>query len=348
MRTPLLLAVALHCAAAPALAQDGVCDPFEEMRDRCFVTASGYVVEAVTGPLGEFPIVDASGDSVFAYSVTGPGVGGGSCAGVADISHASILVPVCDPVTGEGPSVIGALPAVEIKDPGQGDPSCGFGAGDGGNRVVKWDVGSDCNGASIYSITVDGVVPAAPTQLSLKAGNSCVEGTILGPSCESPFEPYCVPTDCPCGNNPTNGGGCANSTGDGGVLSYTGSNSVSADDLVLQGSNLPANQFAIFLYARSFGNTEFPLGSGLLCIGGAGIKIIRVQPIAQIDAMGNVSTQPNLIALANSGTLAQPQFGAITPGSTYDFQLYYRDVMPVGTCNELANLTNALQVTFTN
>lgn len=339
----------LTLALAPlAPAQDGVCDPVEQIRGRCFVTPDGYVVEAVTGPLGEFPVVDANGDSVFAYSVTGPGVGGASCQGVRDISHVSFLLPVCDPATGAGPDVIGASPAVGIQNPGHGDPSCGFGAGDASSRVVKWDFGSGCSETSIYSVTVAGLVPAAPTRLSLKAGTACFDGVILGPSCDGPFEPFCIPADCPCSSPSTNGGGCVNSTGNGGVLSHAGSNSVAADDFVLVASNLPPNQFALFIMARSYEPVAMDLGSGVLCVGGLQNKIIRIRPVAMTDAAGTASTAPGLVALSCSGQLADPALSCISPGSSFDFQLYYRDPAFVGPCGEPSNLTNGLRVTFTN
>jgi hypothetical protein len=325
----------------PALAgSDGVCTPEGEALSHCFQTDDGYVVEIVTGPSGEFPVIDAHGNSVFSYLITGPGASGGSCAGVHDVSHADILIPVCDPPF----VIIDSFPAIELIRHGHGDGSCGFGAGDTGNDVLKWDFESGCDEASTRSFTIAGVVAAAPTTFLLKAATVCREGTILGPRCDG-FVVYCPgDSDCACGNdNPTGDGGCLNSTGNGARLSGSGSSSVLADDLVLHADQLPPNEMVLFLMARAVGDVRIPFKSGLLCLGGPGNKIVRLLDALSSGAAGEASYGPGIVALSCSGTLASIEF-CIQPGETWNFQTYYRDQLDG--CGLGANTSNGLAVTF--
>ncbi len=341
-----LLAASLLLGTAAAATTDGICSPAEAALGKCFETGPGYVVEAVCGPNGEFPVVDSAGDSVFAYRITGPGSNGNGCSGVHDVSHGDLMIPVC---TASPLTVVSSSPTIELQSAGQGDPSCGFGSGDMTTQVVKWDVEVDCNESKVFSVTFAGAVDAGLTSFLLKDAGNCRTNDILGPKCPTPPEVFCEGTSgCPCGNDSMNGGGCANSTGVGAVLAVSGSTSVAADDFVLQASNLPPNQFGLFLMAQDLGPIDVDLGSGVLCLGGPGIKIVRIKPIVQSDAQGMAQTQPGLIALSCTGALADPAISCITPGSTYNFQFYYRDATPLAGCTEAANLTNALRVTFSN
>lgn len=341
---PLIVLSSIASAQAP----DGFCDPVEENRMRCFTSAQGFVVEAVPGPNGEFPILDAQGNSVFTYQITGPGASGASCAGVHDVSHASIMIPVCTSTGGSPLTIVDSTPAISLQTNGQGDPSCGFGVGNTTVDVGKWDVPVGCATSRQLSVTFEGSVPARRTSFSLKAANNCETNVILGPSCDPNIVPFCESTiHCPCGPPAANSGGCTNATGVGAVLSATGSTSVAADDLVLLASDLPPNQFGIFLMARSAGPVAQPLGNGVLCLGGPMNKIVRIKPVVSSSAQGTASTMPGLVALSCSGQIAVPAISCITPGSTFEFQLYYRDPIVSANCQGASNLTNALRITFT-
>ncbi|MFT4543355.1 MAG: hypothetical protein ACI835_005825 [Planctomycetota bacterium] len=327
-------------SATPFDQPDGVCTPAEEAVARCFETSTGFTVEIIPGVSDEFPVINADGNSVFAYRITGPGANGGSCAGVSDVSHSDIAIPVCL----ENPIVIlDSEPGGRLLSGGQGDPSCGFGAGDLDRDVFKWDVGAPCSGYAEFSFVVAGVRQAAPTGFLLKEGNECRTGEILGPDCGSTIDRFCEGTNnCPCGNEITDSAGCANSTGEGGIVGAAGSSSVFADDLTLTATGLPANQFALFIAAE--GTHQLPFGDGFLCVGGPGIKIIRYNPVQNTGLEGQVTIGPGLVALSYSGTLGFPSVAGIDAGETWFWQAWYRDA--TGPCGAAYNLTSALAVSY--
>ncbi len=120
------------------------------------------------------------------------------------------------------------------------------------------------------------------------------------------------------------------STGSNGALiSASGSASVGANNLVLSGSGLPANVNGLFFYGDGQANT--PLGNGTLCISGAS-GIFRLQPVQNSGALG-VMTLP--VDLVNPPDPA----GQVTVGSTWNYQLWFRD-------GGTSDLTDGLQIVF--
>jgi len=288
MRIQHILATSTACLlATTASASDGVCDPQEEADGLCFVSPSGYVIEAVTGPNGEFPVVDSQGDSHFDYLITGPGANGGSCSGVHAISHADISVPTCV-------DIIASNPPISILSGGSGDPSCGFGVGDLENDVVKWDVGVNCDGTATFGIVVAGQVSAEPTEFLLKARGACDVATILGPDC-GPTR-YCDAND--------------NSTGQSGRIDYDGSPSISANMFYLTADGLPPDQPGWFFMGTE--QEQVPFGNGFQCLSG---DISRLQKIA-IEVTGDTDFHVDFTVFPMS---------QITAGVPWYFQLYYRD-----------------------
>lgn len=153
-------------------------------------------------------------------------------------------------------------------------------------------------------------------------------------SCE-----FCIGTesDCPCGADLVNGG-CLNSTGQGGVISASGTSSHAADDLVLTASQLPAQTPVIWIAAVASQRTV--LNDGLLCLAPGGLKIIRTKT-AQTSAQGVTTLGPGIV----QGSIDNPvEVAEIFPGTTWNFQAFYRDTS--STCGGMANLTNAIRVTF--
>jgi len=147
-------------------------------------------------------------------------------------------------------------------------------------------------------------------------------------------EPYCF---CglggPCGNDSFDGG-CINSTGLGALLRGSGSASIAEDSLVLLADRMPTNQAGIFWVAA--GRLDAPFGDGRLCISSGGVRPFRF-PIQSSGLRGQIVLGPGVVAQA-SGRIA------ITPGSTWNFQAWYRD--PFGPCGYGFNTTNALAVTW--
>jgi hypothetical protein len=143
-------------------------------------------------------------------------------------------------------------------------------------------------------------------------------------------------TGCPCSNNDGHGG-CLNSTGQGAVLAACGTNSVSADDLVLEGRWLPPSVNSLAFMGQ--GTATFFLGDGLRVVApGSGSGLYRF-PVHQASN-GVVTYGPGLVASAMNHPLA----GQIQSGQTWNFQLWYRNVG--GPCGTGSNTTNAVSVVF--
>ncbi|MCB9916711.1 MAG: hypothetical protein H6828_16435 [Planctomycetes bacterium] len=144
---------------------------------------------------------------------------------------------------------------------------------------------------------------------------------------------------CPCANPGGAGQGCRNSTGQGALLSATGSISVSADDLVLHAANVPPNQFGLFIVGG--GTNDVVFGDGLRCVAPGPSGLHRFNPPTHATAGGTLSRGPGLVA----ASLAFPPAGQIQAGGTYYFQAWFRDPFG-GPCGSGFNLTNGLEVTF--
>ncbi|MCK6445625.1 MAG: FG-GAP repeat protein [Planctomycetes bacterium] len=109
-----------------------------------------------------------------------------------------------------------------------------------------------------------------------------------------------------------------NSTGLPAKLSYSGSLAIDAGTFTLHADNLPPNKQGIFFYSAN--PLQTPFGNGWLCVSPAGTGIFRLTPAAAADANGHLArTVDFTVAPAGSGP------GAITPGSTWHFQCWYRD-----------------------
>jgi hypothetical protein len=136
---------------------------------------------------------------------------------------------------------------------------------------------------------------------------------------------------CPCGNFGAPGSGCANSSGEGTVLTATGSIKVSDDELTFTASGLPSNKISLLFEgtATAGGGSGVLLGDGLRCVGGSTTRI----------------------TFKSSGPLGFAQFGPGLAGpahwlggQTWNFQVWYRD--PLGPCGIGNNLSNGYRVTF--
>lgn len=199
--------------------------------------------------------------------------------------------------------------------------------------------------AEVIAIYRDGI-GADPGALSIEQAKNLLDtannlGTCPLPSRVSKFC-FGEVGACPCGNSSTSGG-CANSTGNGGLLDVvSGSASVIADDLVFSASNLPVGNFAIFIAAE--GHKAAPFLDGNLCVGGLTYKTVRYNVPTIVPPSGTLTLGPGVVALSNSNTIGLPAIVGIDAGESWFFQTYYRDT--TGPCGTQANLTNAVAVTF--
>lgn len=141
----------------------------------------------------------------------------------------------------------------------------------------------------------------------------------------------------PC-SNVDGHGGCPNSTGQGAVLASCGSNSVAADDLVLEARWLPSGVHAIGFLGRA--QTSVFLGDGRRVVApgfGAGLYRLAVNTA---DAAGVLRYGPGLVAFSQG----LPAAGNIAPGVQWNFQVWYRDL--AGPCSSGTNTTNGVSVLF--
>jgi hypothetical protein len=145
---------------------------------------------------------------------------------------------------------------------------------------------------------------------------------------------YCDGTSglCPCGNNGGPGRGCINSTGAGAGLEGAETDGIVNDDLELTVFNTRPGASVLLFHgtATTGGGFGLPFGDGLRCVGGSIVRMgVRIS-----DATGSVTWGPGLAA-QNGWSV----------GQTVYFQGWYRNVQ--GPCASGFNLTNGLQVTFT-
>jgi len=120
-----------------------------------------------------------------------------------------------------------------------------------------------------------------------------------------------------------------NSAGNGALVSWVGSTRVPVNDFSLAATGLPPQ--AKGLYLQSAVQNQAPFASGFLCVSA---PLYRLAGIVQAGPQGNTFRALDLLAPNPAGSL-------IIPGSTWNFQLWYRD-KPAST----SNLSNGLSLTF--
>lgn len=121
-----------------------------------------------------------------------------------------------------------------------------------------------------------------------------------------------------------------NSVGSGALMSWSGTVSISTNDLVLAASGAPALKSGLFFFGSMA--TQVPFHDGFRCV----TTPLRRLPMLLTDSLGSASyaldfTNPNIAS------------SAIGAGQTWKFQLWYRDPS-FGTSG--LNLSNGLSVTF--
>jgi hypothetical protein len=123
--------------------------------------------------------------------------------------------------------------------------------------------------------------------------------------------------------------GAPNSAGAGAAISATGSASISASDLVLHVNGCPPLQSGLFFYGTQ--QLDLPFGNGVRCVGGTTIRL----PLLTTSGGGLAAIILDYDAL--------PPNGRILPGSSWNFQFWYRD--PAGGGANF-NLSNASRIDF--
>ena len=142
-------------------------------------------------------------------------------------------------------------------------------------------------------------------------------------------------TACPCGNSGASGNGCANSLFAAGAnLAATGTASISADSLALNGTNMP-NSSALYFQGttQAAGGNGTVFGDGLRCAGGS------VTRLGTKTNSGNQSTYPV------GGDLSVSVRGGVAVPGTRTYQVWYRNAAAF--CSpDTFNLSNGLEVVW--
>ena len=144
------------------------------------------------------------------------------------------------------------------------------------------------------------------------------EASCIGPWCTGPSN-YCPAT--------------FNTTGLPGGIAGTGSTSISANTFTLVADQLPHNKTVLFFYGDD--QVQVAQGQGFRCVGG---HVYRLLPAVNSGPNGTVS---RLLDFTHPPASSGPS--RIEPGSSWNFQAYYRDP---SAGNGGYNMTDAMAVPF--
>lgn len=171
----------------------------------------------------------------------------------------------------------------------------------------------DLEGNGSYEVIVGQPNRSVPFALT---GRADVWSLTVGSGCATPFT-YCAVVN--------------NSTGNAAQISATGTTSIAANTFTLGVTNCPALAPGLFFYGTT--QIQIVFGNGNRCVGGTLWRL----PIVTTSPAG-VASQ-----LLNFPSLSGP--AQITPGSTWNFQFWFRDgtVAPA-----FFNTSNGLSATFCN
>jgi subtilisin family serine protease len=122
-----------------------------------------------------------------------------------------------------------------------------------------------------------------------------------------------------------------NSTGMMAHLGTQGPVCLANDQFTLHTINVPLNQWGHYFFGVNKANVPFFGGSqGILCVGGPIIRFIK--DVKNSGSAGTITLSPDMNDLPNGANFL--------PGSTWNFQLWYRDKNPGNT----SNTSNAIEV----
>lgn len=135
-----------------------------------------------------------------------------------------------------------------------------------------------------------------------------------------------------CGPAPVNSAGLS------GTISAIGSPLVANNSLTLVASDLPPNQFGIFLTSREQAFIPGAAGNsnGNICLGGLIGRLNRPGEILSASPMGTFSLPIDLTTLPQGNMTA-----SVVAGETWNFQAWHRDSVGLG-----SNFTDGIELTF--
>lgn len=131
-----------------------------------------------------------------------------------------------------------------------------------------------------------------------------------------------------------------NSNGAGATLGASGSNSVSANNLVLSVSNASSSEPGVFFYGTS--QIQAPFGEGNRCAGGT---VVRLWPPSFAGASGS-----NSIVVDNTASVSASSPAPVVTGASLNFQYWFRDPLCADCDGDLNasgfNLSDAYRIVF--
>jgi len=146
-----------------------------------------------------------------------------------------------------------------------------------------------------------------------------------------PIKPFCIGDGidelCPCDNNSPNSAGCANSTGNGALLTHTGTHSIERDDLRFVVTAAIPSQPCLLIQGTT--QISIPFRDGRLCMGNPTERM----EVIFLDAAGTSMT-----------TISISTDGNVVPAQKRYYQAWYRDPYGVSPCGFNSNFTNGIEV----
>ena len=209
--------------------------------------------------------------------------------------------------------------------PGTGSVAAGLSSTD--NESVVWVNDTGYTWTCFIEVAVAGTPPAGCGLYSMHIAR--FDTAVGTPLCfgDGTAEAGGAPVDCPCGNVSVLGEGCRNGTGQGAILTTTGSSSVANDDLVFVMSQAAPNQPSMLLQGATLIATPFK--DGILCTGNP----TRRMEVVFLDVAGAGNTVQSIVSDGN-----------ISPGQTRYYQVWFRDPLDQAPCTARSNLTHALEI----
>jgi hypothetical protein len=175
-------------------------------------------------------------------------------------------------------------------------------------------------GTAVAADGVGGLLLAGRTDGSLYGASAGLGDLFVARFDACELDPWSVT----CSSNP-------NSTGAVAQIGAFGSARVSNDSFALATSSCPSGMLGLFILSTSTGS--MPFGDGVLCLGGG---VLRLLPAVGTGNSGSAVVPLDFDDPSSSAS-------QITPGSTWNFQFWYRDTASLGAG---FNLSNALSATF--
>ena len=263
-------------------------------------------------------------------------------AGTSGITHGGIVATETETVTSSDPADL-ALFTGPSGNPGTislpvGATATSTASGSG-NLITQFQTSAGAEVTVCYLYELDCNANGVPDDEDIANGMNDLDGDGIPDECQPGVKSYCEGSgsinggvDCPCGNNGQQGEGCANGNGTGGLLSATGTPSVSNDTLQVTASQIyPVGSPGMFFTGTNptNGGAGVAFGSGLRCVDNA-VRLVK------IDGGGT-------LPLPNSPPLHM-WLGAGAGDHSF-IQYWYRN--PTGPCPGIAaNTTNGLEITW--